>query len=155
VVGYTQMIMENHDSRVCYYAHPSFKGHEWYDWTYLHYSEWDVDDTPVDKYYPSQLLGFISVDDGPTEIAACTSLTSVAWETIEDNLFKRFKLSEDFNNNCVICSVCAVVHPLCVIPDFGGNKNAYMVVLPKCNRSRYFGDQIQSRKRKVLGGNRK
>jgi hypothetical protein len=55
----------------------------------------------------------------------------------------------------VVCSVCAVVHPLCVIPDFGGDKNAYIVVLPKHNWSRYFGDQIQSRKRKASGGNRK
>jgi hypothetical protein len=93
------MIMENHDSRVCYYAHPSFKGHEWYDWTYLHYSEDDVDDTPMDRYYPSQLLGFISVNDGPTEIVARTSLTSVAWETIEENFFERFELSDDFSNN--------------------------------------------------------
>ena len=155
VVGYTQMIMENHDSRVSYYAHPSFKGHEWYDWTYLHYSEDDVDDTPVDRYYPSQLLGFISVNDGPTEIVARTSSTSVAWETIEKNFFERFELSDDFSNNYVVCSVCAMVHPLCVIPDFGGGENAYMVVLPKRNWSRYFGDQIQSRKRKASGGNGK
>ncbi len=155
VIGYTQMIMQNHDSRVCYYAHPSFKGHEWYDWTFLHYSEDDVDDTPVDRYYPSQLLGFISVNDGSTEIVACTSSTSVTWKKVEDNFFERFKLSDDFSNNYVVCSVCAVVHPLCVIPDFRGDKNAYIVVLLKRNWSRYFGDQIQSRKRKALGGNRK
>jgi hypothetical protein len=43
--------------------------------------------------------------------------------------------------------ITSIVHPLCVIPDYGGGENAYMVVLPKRNWSRYFGDRIVVKKR--------
>jgi len=39
----------------------------------------------------------------------------VAWETIEKNFFKRFELSDDFSNNYVVCSVCAMGHPLSIM----------------------------------------
>ncbi len=38
----------------------------------------------------------------------------------------------------------ALVHPLCVLPDCGGDPNTYFVVLPKRNWSRYFGDKIKT-----------
>jgi hypothetical protein len=36
----------------------------------------------------------------------------------------------------------ALVHPLCVIPDCGGDSNIYFVVLPKRNRRQFFGEGI-------------
>ena len=36
-----------------------------------------------------------------------------------------------------------LVHPLCVTPDYGGNGTSYIVVLPRRNWRRYFGDRIK------------
>jgi hypothetical protein len=36
----------------------------------------------------------------------------------------------------------ALVHPLCVILDLGGDSNIYFVVLPKHNWSQLFGERI-------------
>ncbi len=36
----------------------------------------------------------------------------------------------------------ALVHPLCVIPDCGGDGDIYFVVLPKRNWSQFFGERI-------------
>ena len=35
-----------------------------------------------------------------------------------------------------------LVHQLCVIPDYGYNGTSYIVVLPRRDWSRYFGDRI-------------
>jgi hypothetical protein len=35
----------------------------------------------------------------------------------------------------------SLVHPLCVIPDSGGDRDIYFVVLPKCNWSQFFGER--------------
>jgi hypothetical protein len=35
-----------------------------------------------------------------------------------------------------------LVHPLCVIPDSGGDRDIYFVNLPKHNWSRFFGEKI-------------
>ena len=39
--------------------------------------------------------------------------------------------------------ITALVHPLCVIPD-GGDLTSYMIILPKRNWNRYFGDRVLS-----------
>ncbi len=48
----------------------------------------------------------------------------------------------DFNISFVMLQIEALVHPLCVIPDCGGDRDIYFVVLPKCNWSRFFGERI-------------
>jgi hypothetical protein len=52
------------------------------------------------------------------------------------------KLGMDFNSSFVTVSIEALVHPLCVIPDCGGDSDIYFVVLPKHNWSHYFGERI-------------
>ncbi len=58
------------------------------------------------------------------------------------NFFFKMKLGTDFNISFVTVPIEALVHPLCVIPDWGGHRDIYFVVLPKCNWSQFFGERI-------------
>jgi hypothetical protein len=60
---------------------------------------------------------------------------------VERNIFVKMKLEMDFNISFVTVPKNALVHPLCVIPDCGGDSNIYFVVLPKHNWSQYFGER--------------
>jgi hypothetical protein len=51
------------------------------------------------------------------------------------------KLGMDLNISFVTVPIEAFVHPLCVIPDCGGDSNIYFVVLPKRNWSQFFGEK--------------
>jgi hypothetical protein len=51
-------------------------------------------------------------------------------------------LETDINISFVLVPIEALVHPLCVIPDSGGNRDIYFVVLPKLNWSQFFGERI-------------
>ena len=52
-------------------------------------------------------------------------------------------LGNDDAISTVTVPLLSLVHPLCVIPDYGGNGTSYIVVLPRRNWSRYFGDRIK------------
>ncbi len=56
--------------------------------------------------------------------------------------FAKMKLGMDFNISFVTVPIEALVHPLCVIPDSGGDSDIYFVVLPKCNWRRFFEERI-------------
>jgi hypothetical protein len=56
--------------------------------------------------------------------------------------FVKLKLGTDFNISFVTVPIEGLVHPLCVIPDSGGDRDIYFVVLPKRNWSRFFGERI-------------
>ncbi len=58
------------------------------------------------------------------------------------NFFVTVKLGMDFNISFVTVPIEALVHPLCVTPDYGGDSDIYFVVLPKRNLSRFFGKRI-------------
>ncbi len=47
--------------------------------------------------------------------------------------FVKMKLRTDFNISFVTVPIEALVHPLCVIPDSGGGRDIYFIVLPKRN----------------------
>jgi hypothetical protein len=49
----------------------------------------------------------------------------------------------DFNISFVM-AIEALVHPLCVIPDSGGDRDIYFVVLPKRNWSHSLGKELSS-----------
>ena len=50
---------------------------------------------------------------------------------MERIIFVKMKLATDFNISYVTVPIEALVHPLCVIPDCGGDSDIYFVVLPK------------------------
>ncbi len=59
------------------------------------------------------------------------SVKPFLWSAVERNIFVKMKLGTDFNISFVTVPIEALVHPLCVIPDSGGDSNIYFVVLPK------------------------
>ncbi len=61
-----------------------------------------------------------------------------------------FLIGTDMDISDVTVPISALVNPLCVIPDYGGHQTSYIIVLPKRNWSRYFGDKIQSEYNKSL-----
>jgi hypothetical protein len=60
------------------------------------------------------------------------------------NFFVKMKLGMDFNISFVTVPIEVLVHPLCVIPDCGGDNNIYFVVLLKCKWSQFFGKELSS-----------
>ncbi len=58
------------------------------------------------------------------------------------NFIVKLKLGMDFNISVVMVPIEALVHPLCVIPDSGGDRDIYFVALPKPNLSQFFGERI-------------
>ena len=70
------------------------------------------------------------------------SVKPLLWRTVERIIFVKLKLGTDFNISFVTVPIEALVHPLCMIPDSGGDRDIYFVVLPKRNWSRFFGEII-------------
>jgi hypothetical protein len=64
------------------------------------------------------------------------------WSVVERFFFVKITLGTDFNISFVTVPIEALVHPLCVIPDSGGDIDIYFVVLPKHNWSQFFGERI-------------
>jgi hypothetical protein len=59
-------------------------------------------------------------------------------------------ISTDIYVSYIIVPISALVHPLSVIPYDGGEWTYYIIILPKHNWSRYFGDKVQSEYNKSL-----
>ena len=95
----------------------------------------------IERFYPSKVLGFIEVDGMKEAVIQC-GLEPLEWNAVQSNFFVQITLGNDFDISFVTVPIDALVHPLCVIPDCGGEPNTYFVVLPKRNWSRYFGDKI-------------
>jgi hypothetical protein len=55
----------------------------------------------------------------------------------------RTKLGSRVEVSIVSVPISSLVHPLCALPDYGSDSLlCYIIVLPKRNWSRYFGDKI-------------
>ncbi len=120
--------------RTQFYAHPCFQGHQWYDWALVHFQEVINQGEHIENLYPSKILGFLAIE-GKCEAVIQCSVKPLLWSTVERNFFVRMKLGTDFNISFVTVPIVALVHPLCVIPDSGGDRVFYFVVLPKCTWS--------------------
>ena len=96
----------------------------------------------IESYYPSKILGFIKVDGKKEAIIQC-SKKPLEWNTVQSKKFVAITIGTDYDISFVTVPIDGLVHPLCVLPDSGGNTNSYFVVLPKRNWSRYFGDKIR------------
>ena len=144
ITGYTQAIITANDqTKTILYAHPCILGNKWYDWAYVHFRESTSNGIENDTYYPAQILGFITIN-GTTEAAIRCSEKPLNWRDVELNFFVKFTLGQIVEVSVVTVPLSALVHPLCVIPDYGGDKNTYIVVLPKRNWSRFFGDKFET-----------
>jgi hypothetical protein len=55
---------------------------------------------------------------------------------------KTMNLGADFNISFCTVPIEALAHPLCMIPDSGGDSNICFVVLTKRNWNQFFGERI-------------
>jgi hypothetical protein len=83
----------------------------------------------------------LSIEEKCEAVIQC-SIKPLLWSAVERICFVKIKLRTDFNISFVTVPIEAFVHPLCVIPDSGGDSGIYFVVLPKRNWSQLFGERI-------------
>jgi hypothetical protein len=133
--------MSTSGERTQFYAHPCFQGHKWYDWALVHFHKENNQGEEIKNHYPSKILGFLDVEEKREAVIQC-SVKPLVWSVVERNFIVKLKLGTDFNVSFVTVPIEALVHPLCVIPDSGDDRDIYSVVLPKCNLSQFFGERI-------------
>jgi hypothetical protein len=117
-----------------------YQGEEWYDWAMVHFEEMNPFGENIETFYPSRLLGFITIN-GTREVVIQCLLNPLSWEDIQQKFFVDIVIRQNFDASFVFVLIKLIVHPLCVIPDGGDNLNKYFVVLPKRNWSCFFGEQ--------------
>ena len=76
-------------------------------------------------------------------VIQCTE-SPLSWSSVEKNFLYKVVLGLNNEISTVTVPLLSLVHPLCVIPDYGGDGTSYFVVLPRRNCSRYFGNRIKS-----------
>ena len=97
------------------------------------------------KLLSVQILGFIEVGDNQEAVIQCSE-KPLEWKTVETKFFVAITIGTDYDISFVMVPIDALVHPLCVLPDIGGNANSYFAILPRRNWSRYFDDKIRYNK---------
>ncbi len=143
VVGYTKAVMiASSNEHTILYAHPCFQKHQRYNWALVHFEEKDRLGGTIESYYACKLLGLITTEGNSCEGVMQCSVQPILWDKVETTLPVKFTLGTDINVSYVTVPVEAIVHPLCVIPDKGGDPNEYFVILPKRNWSRILGNKV-------------
>ena len=109
----------------------------------------DLSGETLENYYPSKILGFVTINEISAAVIQCSE-RPIIWSELERNLFVKTTIGTDLNISYVSVPITALVHPLCVVPDYGGHKTQFIIVLPRKNWTRYFGDCIKSEYEKTL-----
>jgi hypothetical protein len=72
VTGYTRAtIRMDNSSKIILYAHPCFQGNSCYDWADVHVQEVLQDGIEVENYYPSRIIGFITLQGITEAVIQC------------------------------------------------------------------------------------
>jgi hypothetical protein len=137
ITGYMRACCCGNGHQSIFYAHPCYHGSPWYDWAYVHY----VDDNEDEAYNPAKILGFFGADGGVNAVVQC-SLRPLNWSTLEKRMIVEFELGVN-EESFVAVPLSSFVYTLCVIKDYGGGKNKYIVVLPRSGWGQYFGSDIK------------
>jgi hypothetical protein len=116
------------------YTYPCFQGHQWYDWALVHFQDLTNQLEQIENHYPSKIHGFLAIEGKHEAVIQC-SIKPLLWSVVEISFFVKMNLGTDFYISYVTVPIEALVHPLCVIPDSGGNRDIYFVVLPERNLS--------------------
>ncbi len=116
-----------------FYAHLCFQGHQWYDWALVQFQEVNNQGEQIENHYPSKILGFLAIERKHEAVIQC-SIKPLLW-SVAEFFFVKMRLGMDFNISFVTVPIEALVYPFCVIPDGGGDRDIYFVVLPKRNWS--------------------
>ena len=115
----------------------------WYDWAYAHFEEVIANGDTVERFNPAKVLGFIKFEERTEGVIQCME-KPLCWSRVKKNFLVKVNLGTNNGILTVTVPLLSLVHPLCVIPDYGDNGASYIVVLPRRNWSRYFGDRIKS-----------
>jgi len=107
----------------------------------VHFEEINSLGESVENYYPSKILGFVKFQDQTEAVIHCTE-KPLRWSSVEKKFLVKVSLGKDPDISIVTVPMSSFVHPLCVIPDYGGDGSSYIIVLPRRNWSRYFGSRI-------------
>lgn len=136
ITGYTRARCIDEDgNQSIFYAHPCYRGSEWYDWAYVHFVENDEE-----VHYPSKILGFVQTSNGVEAFIQCAS-RPLNWSNLKQKMFVPFNLSDE-PDSFVTVPLTSFVYTLCVIKDYGGGAKNYIVVLPRGGWGGYFGRDI-------------
>jgi hypothetical protein len=142
VEGFTRLTTESQDgNQVIYHANPHFQGRMWYDWAYVHFEERITNGEVVERYYPSKILGFVKIDGKSEAVIQCAT-KPLRWSRLKKQFVVEVILGIDDEVSVVTVPLSSLVHPLCVVPDYGGHGTSYLVILPRRNWGRYFGDKV-------------
>ena len=115
VTGYTKLCMTSLSSgKINFYAHPCFQGEEWYDWAMVHFEETNEAGEALETYYPSKVLGFITINNELEAYVQC-SVNQLMWNEVETDFIHSIQLGTDFNVSYVSVPINSIVHPLCVV----------------------------------------
>jgi hypothetical protein len=114
----------------------------WYDWAYVHFEEVIANGDTVKRFYPAKVLGFIKFEERTEAVIQCTK-KPLHWSSVIKNFLVKVYLGTNDAILTFTVPLSSLVHPLCVILDYGDNGTSYIVVLPWRNWSRYFGDRIK------------
>ncbi len=96
----------------------------------------------MERFYPAKVLGFIKFEEKTEAVIHCTE-NPLRWSRVKKNFLVKVILGTNDAISTVTVLLLSLVHPLCVIPDYGGNGTSFIVVLPRRNWSRYYGDRIK------------
>ena len=141
VMGYTRATINMDDSsKIILYAHLCFQENPRYNWAYVHFQGVSPNGSKVKNYYPSHILGFITLQGITKAVIQCAE-KPLLWLDIE-TFFSKVKIGTPFYVSFVTVPVSALVHSLCVIPESFMGEDKFFVVLSKQNWSRFFGDKI-------------
>ena len=143
IKGHTRLTITSQDgSHVIYHANPHIIGKMWYDWVYVHFQEINGLGETVESYYPSKILGFVTFKERTEAVIHCTE-KPLSWSSVKKKFLVKVSIGKDPSISIVTVPISSFVHPLCVIPDYGGEGTSYIVILPRRNWSRYFGTRIK------------
>ncbi len=101
----------------------------------------------MEAYYSSKILGYIKMS-GSTEAVIQCSEKPLIWSDVENNFMVKIIIGTDMEISYVTVPITALVHPLCVIPD-GYDQSSYIIILPKRNWRKHFGDIVLSEYNKI------
>jgi hypothetical protein len=133
VMGCTRATINMDDSsKIILYAHLCFRENQGYDWVYVHFQEVSPDGIEVENYYPSRILGFITLQRITVAGIQCAE-KPLLWSDVETNTFSRVEIGTSFDVSFVTVPVSALVHPLCVFPKSFTGEDTFLVILPKQN----------------------
>ena len=92
--------------------------------------------------YPSKILGFVEFPNEQIQAAIITSSNCVPWERRVRDFISPFRMNYNNPQNYAFVPLSAILFPLLVFPDMGGDKDKVFCAIPKRNWGDRFDNKI-------------